>query len=50
MENEEFFRTFTLTYDGGRRHPRLRRREDVPDVLSLVLAPRVQREGSAAGK
>ena len=50
VENEEFFRTFTLNYDGGRRHPRLRRREDVPDVLSLVLAPRVQRDGTAAGK
>lgn len=38
-ENDDFFRTYRLEYDGGLRYPHLVRDESRPDSLSQVLAP-----------
>lgn len=39
VENGDIFRTFTLDYHDGSRHPRLERLPDQPDLLSKILAP-----------
>ncbi|MGH9675934.1 MAG: hypothetical protein ACRD36_02430, partial [Candidatus Acidiferrum sp.] len=40
VENGDIFRTFTVEYHDGARHPRLERLPDQPDLLSKILAPR----------
>ena len=40
VENGDVFRTFTLDYHDGARHPRLERLADKPDILSKILASR----------
>jgi predicted metalloprotease with PDZ domain len=39
VENGDFFRTYTLDYHDGPRHPRLERVKEQPDLLSKILAP-----------
>jgi predicted metalloprotease with PDZ domain len=39
VENGDVFRTYTLDYHDGARHPRLERVKDQPDLLSKILAP-----------
>jgi predicted metalloprotease with PDZ domain len=39
VENGDIFRTFTLDYHDGSRHPRLERVQTQPDLLSKILAP-----------
>jgi predicted metalloprotease with PDZ domain len=38
VENGDIFRTYTLDYHDGARHPRLERVRDQPDLLSPILA------------
>jgi predicted metalloprotease with PDZ domain len=40
-ENQEHFKSFTLTYDGGDRYPHLQRIEGQPDLLAEIFRPRV---------
>jgi predicted metalloprotease with PDZ domain len=40
VENGDIFRTFTLDYHDGARHPRLERLAEHPDYLTAILAPR----------
>jgi predicted metalloprotease with PDZ domain len=42
VENADFFKTFKVEYYDGPRFPHLVRVDGKPDVLSQVLAPRVQ--------
>jgi predicted metalloprotease with PDZ domain len=43
LEDDDFFRTFTLEYQGGPRFPRLARlSESQPDLLSRLLRPLVK--------
>ena len=42
VENADFYRTFKVEYYDGPRYPHLVRVDGKPDVLSLVLAPRVK--------
>jgi predicted metalloprotease with PDZ domain len=39
LENGDIFRTYTVDYHGGVRHPRLERVEGQEDFLSKILAP-----------
>ena len=39
VENAEFYRTYTVPYDGGLRYPALERRADVPDTLADITRP-----------
>jgi len=39
VENGDFYRTYTLDYQGGARHARLERLKKQPDLLSKILAP-----------
>jgi predicted metalloprotease with PDZ domain len=39
VENAEFFKTYSVTYDGGERNPHLERMAGVPDILGQILKP-----------
>jgi predicted metalloprotease with PDZ domain len=43
VENGDVFRTYTLEYRDGARHPKLERIEDRPDLLSKILASQTSR-------
>jgi predicted metalloprotease with PDZ domain len=40
VEDDDFFHTHPLDYDGGLRYPHLVREESKPDLLSQILTPR----------
>ncbi len=40
LENEEYFRTFSLDYHNGERYPQLERDASKPDLLAEILKPR----------
>ena len=42
VENADFYKTYRVEYFDGPRYPHLARVDGKPDVLSLVLAPRVK--------
>jgi predicted metalloprotease with PDZ domain len=42
VENESFFSTKKLAYEGGARYPHLERVESKPDVLDKIIAPRTK--------
>src|SRR5262249_34918611 len=44
LENQEFFKTFTLDYAEGEKYPHLERDEGKADVLSEVFRPRARKE------
>jgi len=44
LENQEYFKTFTLDYAEGEKYPHLEREEGKADVLTEVFRPRVQKE------
>jgi predicted metalloprotease with PDZ domain len=39
LENDEFFKTFTLDYHGGEKYPKLEQIANQKDLLSLILKP-----------
>ena len=39
VENAQFFKTYSVTYNGGERNPHLERAAGVPDVLGQMLKP-----------
>jgi hypothetical protein len=39
IEDGDFFRTYTLNYQGGARHPHLERIKGQPDYLDQIFAP-----------
>jgi len=39
IENEDFFKSYSLDYHGGERYPVLIRDETKPDLLSEILKP-----------
>ena len=39
VENAQFFRTYSVTYNGGERNPHLERVAAVPDILGQILKP-----------
>jgi predicted metalloprotease with PDZ domain len=39
LENDEFFKTFTLDYQGGEKFPKLEPVPNRTDLLSLILKP-----------
>jgi predicted metalloprotease with PDZ domain len=42
VENESYFSTKKLEYDGGPRYPHLERVESKPDILGKIIAPRAK--------
>jgi predicted metalloprotease with PDZ domain len=44
LENQEYFKTFTLDYAEGEKYPHLEREEGKTDVLSEVFRPRARKE------
>ncbi len=44
MENQEYFRTFTLAYADGDRYPQLQRVDGKTDLLAEIFRPRVKVE------
>ena len=40
-ENQEHFRTFTLTYTAGDRYPHLQRDSNKSDMLAEIFRPRI---------
>ena len=52
LENEDYFKSFTLDYSGGEKYPRLKRTEGKPDVLGEIFkakAARARADGREAG-
>ena len=39
VENAQFFKTYSVTYNGGERNPHLERVAAVPDILGQILKP-----------
>jgi predicted metalloprotease with PDZ domain len=39
VENAQFFKTYSVTYNGGERNPHLERVAGVPDILGQILKP-----------
>ena len=39
VENAQFFKTYSVTYNGGERNPHLQRVAAVPDILGQILKP-----------
>ena len=39
VENAQFFKTYSVTYNGGERNPHLERVAGVPDILAQILKP-----------
>ena len=42
VENAEFFKTYSISYHDGEKHPHLERVSDQPDALSDILKPLTQ--------
>jgi hypothetical protein len=43
MVSASFYRTYSIDYHGGERHPVLERDPSQPDLLTLILEPLVRR-------
>jgi predicted metalloprotease with PDZ domain len=50
LENDEFIRTYSLSYHGGLRYARLERIKGKPDVLKEILQPKQTASGKLDGK
>jgi hypothetical protein len=44
LENQEYFKTFTLDYTEGEKYPHLERTEGKADLLTEIFRPRVRKE------
>jgi len=39
VENAQFFKTYSVSYHDGEKHPHLERTSDQPDILGDILKP-----------